>query len=408
MNWQVEIEARRRRAARPEVIGGTDEVAHQRASGKLTMRERLDAMENGSSFHQIGKLTGAAQHDQAVLKTVGPDSLTWKYFGDARCVFVIGQAFVLQLAHPMIDAAMETQSTYREDPWGRTERSFKYLWPVVYSRPERAIEAGKFLRKWHRGIKGVDKYGKKYDAFDPEAYTWVHITAYDAMVRLAELIDGKPLSEEQLEQLYEEWKAVGLLLGCRQQDMPATRAAYGSYFEYMIKEKLAYTDSVRYWLHKDFITHLKRPSRLMPNWIWQAVLKLATWVFDVILRASLPVVFREKFGIQVTPHEIRIYRGLVKIANALWPRLPLRLQYVPYAHEGVRDARQNRQAFHSASARPGAKSASTSGPPSRDTGASPAGAGRERSGSGSRRPQTRPHGPRMPRHRLHGPATQSR
>lgn len=344
MNWQVELEERHRREARTEATDGTD-VARQRASGKLPRHERLHATGNAGSCHQIGKLAVAAQHDKAVLKTVGPDSLTWKYFGDSRLVFVIGQAFVLQLAYPMIDSAVETQSTYKEDPWGRTVRSFKYLWPVVYSRPARAIEAGKFLRERHRGIKGIDKYGKTYDAFDPEAYTWVHITAYDAMVRLAELIDGKPLSEAQLEQLYEEWKTVGLLLDCRQQDMPATKEAYWSYFEHVIKEKLAYTDSVRYWLHQDFINHLKRPSRLIPNWIWKAVLKRTGWAFDVILRVSLPVVFREKFGIQVTQNEIRMYRGLVKIANALWPFLPLRLQYVPYAYEGVRDARQNQPAF---------------------------------------------------------------
>jgi uncharacterized protein (DUF2236 family) len=113
----------------------------------------------------------------------------------------------------------------------------------------------------------------------------------------------------------------------------------------VIKEKLAYTDSVRYWLHQDFINHLKRPSRLIPHWIWKVVLKRTGWAFDVILRVSLPVVFREKFGIQVTQNEIRMYRGLVKIANALWPFLPLRLQYVPYAYKVVRDARQNQPAF---------------------------------------------------------------
>lgn len=284
---------------------------------------------------------------EVVLKTVGPDSLTWRYFGDSRLLFVIGQAFVLQLAHPIINSAVETQSTYKEAPWGRTQRSFKYLWPVVYSRPEHAIAAGQFLRNWHRGIRGVDKDGKKYDAFDPEAYTWVHITAYDAMVRLAGLIDGKPLSEEQLGQLYEEWKTVGLLLGCRGQDMPVTKEAYWSYFEQMIKEKLEYTDSVQYWLHKDVINRLERPWRSVPNWIWKAALRPAGWVFDVILRVSLPVGFREKFGIQVTQKEIRMYRGLVKIANALWPFLPLRLRYVPYAHEGVKDAQQNPQAFQS-------------------------------------------------------------
>lgn len=269
----------------------------------------------------------------------------WKYFGDSRFVFVVGQAFVLQIAHPMIDSAVESQSTYKEDPWGRTARSFKYLWPVVYSRPEPAIEAGKFLREWHRDINGVDKYGKKYYAFDPEAYAWVHITAYDAMVCLAELINGKPLNEAELEQLYEEWKAVGLLLGCREQDMPATKEEYWPYFDNMIRQKLEYTDSVKYWLHNSFINNLKKPSRLIPSWIWNTVLKPAGRGFDLILRVSLPVAFREKFDIQVTQNEVRIYKGLAKIANAVWPLLPLRLQYVPHAYEGVKDARKNPRAF---------------------------------------------------------------
>ena len=271
----------------------------------------------------------------------------WKYFGDSRFVFVVGQAFVMQVAHPMIDSAVETESTYKEDPWGRVERSFKYLWPVVYSRPEKAIESGVFLREWHRDIKGTDKNGKKYFAFDPEAYAWVHITAYEAMVRMAKLVNGKDLPEAELNQLYEEWLAVGLLLGCREQDMPATKEDYWVYYNNAIKTKLEYTDSVDYWMSKQFFNNLQNPSPHIPNFAWSFIKKPTGMVFDIILRASLPEEFRKRFDVKLNLVEKQLYKVFVKAFNVAWPVLPLRFQYVPNAFEGVKDSRENPAAFKS-------------------------------------------------------------
>ena len=282
---------------------------------------------------------------ETTLQTVGPDSLTWKYFGDSRILFVIGQAFVLQISHPIIDAAIETQSTYKQDPWGRTRRSFKYLWPVVYSRPAEAVETGQFLRHWHSKIKGVSEQGVAYDAFDPEAYAWVHITAYDAMVRLAALIQKKPLTDTELDQLYDEWKVVGRLLGCEKESLPPDRRAYWDHYRFMIEKRLEYTDSADYWISRRFIQHLQPPFRWIPAWLWRTLMSPVSRIFDGILRVSLPDAYKQRFNISTTRGEECMFRFLVNTANLIWPILPLRLKYVPHAWQGVKDARQHPNAY---------------------------------------------------------------
>src|SRR5258705_8939284 len=44
-------------------MGGAEKVARHRAQGKLTVRERIDALLDEASFHEIGALTGRATYD---------------------------------------------------------------------------------------------------------------------------------------------------------------------------------------------------------------------------------------------------------------------------------------------------------------------------------------------------------
>jgi len=64
MSWQEEIEelARRRRLAYE--MGGADKVARQHAFNKLTIRERIDAVVDAGSFHEIGTLAGKGSYDE--------------------------------------------------------------------------------------------------------------------------------------------------------------------------------------------------------------------------------------------------------------------------------------------------------------------------------------------------------
>ncbi|MGD9981440.1 MAG: acyl-CoA carboxylase subunit beta [Hyphomonadaceae bacterium] len=62
MSWDEDIEELRRREALAEKMGGEERVARQKASGKLTARERVTALLDPGSFHETGKIAGRAEY----------------------------------------------------------------------------------------------------------------------------------------------------------------------------------------------------------------------------------------------------------------------------------------------------------------------------------------------------------
>jgi len=64
MGWQDEIDELHRRQQLAEAMGGPDKVARQHEFGKLTIRERIAAICDGGSFHEIGALAGAGRYDE--------------------------------------------------------------------------------------------------------------------------------------------------------------------------------------------------------------------------------------------------------------------------------------------------------------------------------------------------------
>ena len=63
MAWLEEIEELDARSKLAEQMGGTEKVARQHEFNKLTIRERIDAIIDPGSFHEIGKLAGVAEYD---------------------------------------------------------------------------------------------------------------------------------------------------------------------------------------------------------------------------------------------------------------------------------------------------------------------------------------------------------
>jgi acetyl-CoA carboxylase carboxyltransferase component len=61
--WGPEIDALRSRQADAREMGGTEKVAIQRSKGKLTVRERLDAILDPGTFREVGSIAGAGEYD---------------------------------------------------------------------------------------------------------------------------------------------------------------------------------------------------------------------------------------------------------------------------------------------------------------------------------------------------------
>ena len=62
MSWKKDIEELKQREALAEQMGGEERVARQKAMGKLTARERVDALLDKGSFHETGKIAGRASY----------------------------------------------------------------------------------------------------------------------------------------------------------------------------------------------------------------------------------------------------------------------------------------------------------------------------------------------------------
>jgi acetyl-CoA carboxylase carboxyltransferase component len=98
MSWDAEIEALRQREALAEEMGGEERVARQKAFGKLTVRERIAALIDEGSLHEVGKIAGAATYaEDGALETFRPANMV---FGRARIegrpVVVLGDDFTVR------------------------------------------------------------------------------------------------------------------------------------------------------------------------------------------------------------------------------------------------------------------------------------------------------------------------
>ncbi len=98
MSWDKEIDELNLRSSLSEKMGGEDKVARQHEFGKLTIRERVDAIVDAGSFHEIGKLAGVGQYDEdGELKDFMPSNFV---FGtaeiDGRTVIVSGDDFTVR------------------------------------------------------------------------------------------------------------------------------------------------------------------------------------------------------------------------------------------------------------------------------------------------------------------------
>ena len=64
MAWQPEIEELEHRKALAREMGGEERIARQHSEGKLTVRERVDALLDPNTFFEIGELAGYGEYDE--------------------------------------------------------------------------------------------------------------------------------------------------------------------------------------------------------------------------------------------------------------------------------------------------------------------------------------------------------
>ncbi|MDT5305885.1 MAG: hypothetical protein QOE48_1555, partial [Mycobacterium sp.] len=120
---------------------------------------------------------------------LGPDSLTWKYFGDLRTGMMGVWIGAIQNMYPELGAGVEEHSILLREPLQRVARSVYPIMGVVYDG-NRAARTGAQIKQYHHTIKGVDATGRRYHALNPETFYWAHATFFMLVIKVAEYFCG--------------------------------------------------------------------------------------------------------------------------------------------------------------------------------------------------------------------------
>jgi uncharacterized protein (DUF2236 family) len=257
--------------------------------------------------------------DEAARLAPGPHSISWRIGSDARTMSGAGSALMLQVAHPTVAAGVREHSDFKTDPWGRLWRTLDYVYLLTYGGPQTAMHIGRQLRDLHKRIKGTKPDGTKYHALEPEAYAWVHATLIEILVRAYSTF-ARPLSAQETDQLWDEWVAMGRILGIRERDLPDTWAEFDDYVEEMIATRLEPNDVV-----DDVLRTLDAPKSPLPqidNRVWKMMRVPASAGGRLGTVGMLRPSAREKLGLEWSVHQERALKAAGAASRAATPLLP--------------------------------------------------------------------------------------
>jgi len=98
MSWEKDIEELRRRQELARRMGGPDKVKRQHDAGRLTLRERFDALLDPGSLHELGELGGAGTYDEAgnLIDFRPANTLYGRATLDGRPIVVVGDDFTVR------------------------------------------------------------------------------------------------------------------------------------------------------------------------------------------------------------------------------------------------------------------------------------------------------------------------
>jgi uncharacterized protein (DUF2236 family) len=264
-------------------------------------------------------------------RPLGPDSLTWRYFGDWRGLLQGPWAGSMQNMHPQLGAAVEQHSTFFHERWQRLLRSLYPIGGVVFDG-DRSPLTGADVRDYHVEIKGVDDLGRRYHALNPDVFYWAHSTFFVGTLHVAERFCGG-LTDAQKRQLFDEHVEWYRMYGMSMRPVPKTWEEFGSYWDHMCREVLENNWAAREVLN---LTELPTPpfAQWLPNWLWKAQRKLLAPFFVWVTVGLYDPPVRDLMGYTWSRRDEWLHRRFGDVVYLAFSCLPRRARMHPRARAG--------------------------------------------------------------------------
>ncbi|HET6869531.1 MAG TPA: oxygenase MpaB family protein [Solirubrobacteraceae bacterium] len=265
---------------------------------------------------------------------LGPDSVAWRVTSDLRLNLAMLYPLLLQVAHPTVDAGVTDHSDFEHRPWDRLLRTMDYVSVLVYGGRE-AIAAGRRLRNLHRRFKGTTPEGTRYSALEPTAYAWVHATLIATYIHGTARF-GTPLTTEDTERFYAEYRGLGRLIGVRERDLPPTWPQFETYFRLTARTKLEPTPSMQRVLKT--INHVAPPPTPISGPLWPILRVPASHLTTLGGIGLIDPIVRRHLGLGWNALDEAQFRALSGFTKRLGPLMPASLKVTGPGHLRWRSA----------------------------------------------------------------------
>ena len=170
-----------------------------------------------------------------------------------RIVAISGvRALLMQALDPLAVVGFDRHSVLFEDPEARLVSTDRMMSRIYFGTRETALATGRAIEGMHDRVNGMveEDYGPipagtPYSAGDPELMLWTLATLADsAMLYASRFIS--PLSDEEREAYWSDYRQVGQLLGMPDDSMPPTEPELREYLDGRLRDGSLYiSDEVR-------------------------------------------------------------------------------------------------------------------------------------------------------------------
>ena len=149
-----------------------------------------------------------------------PQSVVWKIHSDPSMVVGGIRALLQQALHPVAMDGVAKNSNFREDTWGRLQRTGDYVATLSFAPRKDAEALAARVRSVHTKL-GLD---------DPHLLLWVHMALVDSFLDVA-IRSGMPLAPQDQDQYIKEMVDFARLVGIDPETVPSNREELKLYFE---------------------------------------------------------------------------------------------------------------------------------------------------------------------------------
>lgn len=218
-----------------------------------------------------------------------PESVTWRVHID-RSMWVGGVcSLMLQALHPKAMWGVWQNSNFREDPFGRLQRTADFVGVATFGSRQEIDTLGARVRGIHRSLRILNHDTGRTEPLDqPELLRWVHCAEVHSYLQVARRA-GLPLTDAMADRYLHEQRRTGTYVGLHEEDLPGSVAEMEAYFEEM-RPHLRVTDEAA-----ETVRFLMWPN-LPENLRFLSAGKPAYFPFGALCYYSLPAWARAMYG----------------------------------------------------------------------------------------------------------------